>query len=261
MIDVGLEGIPRNQSLARAMKLLRALGSRPAGASVTELASDTAIPAATVTRTLATLADEGVVARAADRRSWVIGPDLVNLARAGDRFRQLREMAEPLLAELAAAANETAYLGAGRGRTELEVIAQANAPRLMTASSFVGRTDPLHATAFGKLLLAELPDDEIRRLLPERLTACTPHTITDRATLLKQVRQARRDGYARVRDELEIGLAGFAISRRLPTGDLIFLGLAVPTGRDGGVPAAQLAAVRSTAARLEAAANRGTYGT
>lgn len=242
------------------MKLLRAVGSRPAGASASELASDTAIPVATVTRTLATLADEGVVARAADTRRWVIGPDLVNLARAGDRFRHLREVAEPILTELAAATSETAYLGAGRGTAEVEVIAQANAPRLMTASSFVGRSDPLHTTAFGKLLLAELPDDEIRRLLPERLPACTPHTITDRALLLRQVRQARRDGYARVRDELEIGLAGFAISHRLADGDLILLGLAVPTGRDAGVPAAQLVTLRSTAARLEAAMAHGTYG-
>lgn len=233
------------------MKLLRALGSRPAGASASELASDTAIPVATVTRTLATLADERVVARAADRR-WMIGPDLVNLARAGDRFRHLREVAEPVLTDLATATNETAYCGVRRGTAEVEVIAQSNATRLMTASSFVGRSDPLHATAFGKLLLAELSDDEIGRLLPERLPACTPHTITDRAALLKQVRQARRDGYAKVRDELEIGLAGFAVSHHLPNGDLILLGLAVPTGRDGGVPPAQLATLRSTAARIEA---------
>jgi DNA-binding IclR family transcriptional regulator len=250
---MGLEGIPRNQSLARAMRLLRALASRPRGASATELASETAIPVATVTRTLATLSDEGVVVRAADKRRWVIGPELVNLVRAGDRFGYLRELAEPILGELAAAANETAYLGIERDSSAVEVIAQSSAPRLMRAASFVGRSDPLHATAFGKLLLAGLGDAEILRLLPARLPACTPNTITDRDVLVNEVRQVRRDGYATVRDELEIGLAGVAISHRMPGGELTFLGLAMPTGRDGpGLPAAQLEMLHSAASRLSA---------
>lgn len=236
------------------MRLLRALAARPSGASSSELASETAIPVATVTRALATLADEGVVVRGAERRRWVIGPELVNLVRAGDRFGYLRELAEPILGELAAAAGETAYFGIERDSTAVEVIAQASAPRLMRAASFVGRSDPLHATAFGKLHLAELDDGEILRLLPAPLPACTPHTITDRDVLLNEVRLVRRDGYATVRDELEIGLAGVAISHRMSDGELLFLGLAMPTGRDGpGVPAAQLVALRSAATRLAAA--------
>ena len=53
-------------------------------------------------------------------------------------------------------------LGVPRGRARVVVVAQADGPRLLGITNWVGRTlDDLHASAAGKLLLAELDEREL----------------------------------------------------------------------------------------------------
>src|SRR2546423_13682619 len=75
-------GMPRTKSLGRAVDLLRAVASRPAGSSASELARVASLPRSTVARTLRTLADAGLVEEPAGGAGWVLGYELVRLARA-----------------------------------------------------------------------------------------------------------------------------------------------------------------------------------
>ena len=67
-------------------------------------------------------------------------------------------------------------LAVPRGRARVVVVAEADGPRLLGITNWVGRAiEELHASAAGKLLLAELDDDApttwIRRVRPRRLTS------------------------------------------------------------------------------------------
>jgi DNA-binding IclR family transcriptional regulator len=91
-------------------------------------------------------------------------------------------------------------LGVPRGRARVVVIAQADGPRLLGITNWVGRTiADLHASAAGKLLLAELDDRAaiawVRRVKPRRLTS---RTLVARGALL--------DELARVREQAPRGL-------------------------------------------------------
>jgi DNA-binding IclR family transcriptional regulator len=56
---------------------------------------------------------------------------------------------------------------------------------------------PAHATALGKVMLAQLPDSSLKQLYPERnLAKLTPHTIADRDKLFEQLEQIREQGFA-----------------------------------------------------------------
>ena len=55
---------------------------------------------------------------------------------------------------------------------------------------------PAHCTAIGKALLAGLNDEQVERLLPERLTSEAFNTITDRAELLADLERVRASGVA-----------------------------------------------------------------
>jgi IclR family pca regulon transcriptional regulator len=61
----------------------------------------------------------------------------------------------------------------------------------------VGSALPAHATSLGRVLLAFASESRVRRLYAaDELTQFTPATITDVATLLADLREIRKNGYA-----------------------------------------------------------------
>jgi IclR family acetate operon transcriptional repressor len=78
--------------------------------------------------------------------------------------------------------------------------------RRIKSVGWVGRRMSPHCTAAGKILLAYLPQRELDQFLQGGLEQFTPHTITDPHKLQKELVQAREQGYALAREELEKGL-------------------------------------------------------
>jgi len=248
-------GLPRAQSLTRAAALVRAAGS--AGEATTaELARACELPVATAARLLATLADEGFVERTVAGTHWTIGLPLVRLARAADPDRALLVAGQPVLEDLAARAGESAALAVARPGPAMDVIAQADGPGLLGTSDWVGRDFPLHASAPGKLVLAELDDaalgDWVARTAPERFTR---RTITSVRGLRAELAAIRAQGYAELDDELEPGLASLAVTVRGASGAAVaFIGVSGPSGRlDARRRRALLGPLRAAGQRLEKA--------
>src|SRR5690606_29120902 len=59
-----------------------------------------------------------------------------------------------------------------------------------------GRRNPAHCTATGKAFLAYAAPEDVARILGRRLQVFTNRTITDRATLLRELERVRAGGYA-----------------------------------------------------------------
>jgi len=79
----------------------------------------------------------------------------------------------------------------------------------------VGRTQPLHATASGKIFLSQLDDAELEVVVREKgLESFTASTITDYDTLKKELEEIRTSGIAWEREEHILGLNGFASAIR-----------------------------------------------
>jgi DNA-binding IclR family transcriptional regulator len=181
----------------------------------------------------------------------------VRLARAADPDRALVAVARPVLEELAATAGESAALAVPRPGPAMDVIAQADAPGLLGASDWVGRDFPLHASAPGKLVLAELDDLQIaqwvERVRPERFT---PRTITTVRGLRAELATIRAQGYAELHDELEPALASLAVIVRGTRGvALAYVGVSGPSTRlDAARRRALVGPVRTAAERIARAA-------
>ena len=73
-------------------------------------------------------------------------------------------------------------------------------------TNWLGRSEPLHCTALGKVLLAA----GTAKLPPGRLARLTPKTITRRSVLEIELAEARRRGWALTDEELEPGLVAVA---------------------------------------------------
>jgi DNA-binding IclR family transcriptional regulator len=205
-----------------------------------------------VTRTLHTLADAGLVERAGE---WVLGYELVRLARAADPHRGLIEAARPVLAQLRDATDESALLALMRGSPGMEIVLQLDPNRHVGVASWIGVDVPLHASAAGKLALAELERDELERwLAADPLTAFTKSTRTDAEALSAELARVRRNGWAELVDELEDGHVSLAAPVRTPHGELVAaVGISGPTFRLGRTRRrALLPELRAAAAELEA---------
>ena len=202
--------VARTQSLTRALALLRAIERYGRGASTAELARATELAPATAGRLLATLQDAGFAVRGAG--GWSIGPEVVRLGKRADPHRALGRRAQPVLDNLAASAGESAMLAIPRPGPAVEVIAQADGPRLLGLTNWVGRPIVLHASAAGKLVLAELDDRALTAWISrERPTRLTAHTLVGSTRLVDEIRRVRAQGWADIDEESEPGLASIAV--------------------------------------------------
>jgi DNA-binding IclR family transcriptional regulator len=114
--------------------------------------------------------------------------------------------------------------------TYLDIIESRGAIRI---SVTVGDRSPLYCTAGGRVLLADMADDDVCRYLDRvPLKALSETTETSKSALLEAIRQTRCDGVSTVFDEVIQGVTGMAAPVRDSSGSAIgTLIIAGPTAR------------------------------
>jgi IclR family transcriptional regulator, acetate operon repressor len=190
---------------------------------------------------------------------WFVGRDLIQLARTADPDRHLVEAGRIPLERLRDAAGESALMAVPRGRPGMEIVLQVDASRHVGVANWVGIDVPLHASAAGKLILAELAEPELDAWLARtKPAAFTSSTITSRAELDAELGRVRRHGYAELVDELEDGHAALAVPVRSPENALVaVIGISGPTFRLGRARRRELLPrLRAAAVELERATRR-----
>jgi IclR family acetate operon transcriptional repressor len=226
MARTGQPAIRHVASVQRAVAVLDALAEDVPELGTNEIARRTGINASTVSRLLATLADAGLVEHVAGTGRYRLGLRFLQLGNVVLARMDLREIARPHLAALVAATGETATLCAP-GEREAVTVDFAQSPSSVQSVARIGRPSVAHATAIGKVYLAnggELP--------PGPLPAFTPKTITDRKALAGEVSRARKRGYATAAGEREDELNAIAAPVLGPRGELVaILGVQGPAGR------------------------------
>lgn len=142
--------------------------------------------------------------------------------RLTDRFAAVSGEAEPpeegwratagsVLADLANTTGDVAGLLRLNGAQAVQ-IAQSRGD-VLRRRGFTFQTAPhLHASAGGKVILADLADSRVERILAEMGTpALTENTVTDRAALLEELDGVRERGVAFEREEQAPGVRGVAV--------------------------------------------------
>jgi DNA-binding IclR family transcriptional regulator len=252
-------GAKLNQSVQKAISILRATAAHGNGASVSALARAAGLPRATALRMIQTMESEGLLLRVPQADRVLLGPELVRLAREVDTGTLLREVARPRLGELCAAVRETVTLSVLAPDGGLDLVHQVDGPHHLVPRSWVGQRFPLHASSSGKLLLSSYDDERLERFLRDPLPRVSASTITSPRALRRELEQIRAQGYATTVDELEDGLAGVSVGvlddSRTLTGAINISGLAQRLDEDGRRRAIEQ--TRAVVREIEAALRRG----
>jgi IclR family transcriptional regulator, acetate operon repressor len=224
-------GIPRTVALDRALDVLSSVAESVEPASASALSRSTGQPRATVSRTLRTFADRGLVAETP--AGWVIGNEMFRLARTADPHSALIEAADGPLRRLRDRTEESALFAIVKGRIGMEIVTQLDAAHRLGVVGWVGADIPLHASSAGKLVLAELNESELVMWFDEAQPArLTPRTVTTVSGLASELRRVRRRGWADIVDELEEGLMSLSAPIRDRAGSLVaMIGISGPGSR------------------------------
>lgn len=216
------------QVVARAAQILRALSESPRPLTLSALSGRLDLPRSTVHRLVTALEAEGLVGRVGEREGYRLGLGLMPLGQAARRWvgQELR----PKLQELSRQLNETVDLAVLEG-DRVVFVEQVIAPNRLQVVSGIGMGFPLHCTANGKAFLADLTDEQVAALLPERLTTYTPSTIPSRTDLLGELADIRASGVAYDREEYTPGICAVGVVVRDAVRGALALSVPVPAQR------------------------------
>lgn len=200
------------QSLERGLAIMRAFSADHPSMTVSEIAHELGLTRAAVRRFLLTLGELGYVDVKNSR--FELTPRVLELGYAYLSALSLPDIALPRLEKLVAETGEASE-GAILDRGDIVYVVRVPGPALMTISVNVGAHRPAYATAMGRVLLADLPSDDLDRYLDTyKLAPILPRTITDRAEFCAELERVRKAGYALVNQELEEGLVAVAVPVR-----------------------------------------------
>lgn len=208
------------QSVDRAISVLEILAQR-GEAGVSEVAAEIEVHKSTAFRLLGALEARGLVEQAGERGKYRLGFGIVRLAGAVTGRIDITQQGRPVCERLAEEIGETVNIAVMEKHFAINLY-QVRGPAAVTAHNWVGQLTPLHATSSGKILLAHLSAAQRAELLTDAgLEKLTPHTLTSRTRLEKNLAEARERGYAWTLEELEIGLHAMAAPVRSRDGEVI----------------------------------------
>jgi len=194
------------QALDRALGVLREVAHRD-GTSLTEISRSLDIPTATTHRILTTLQGHDFVRFDEERQDWTIGIEAYRTGVAYLKRTNLADAGRPAMRRLMEETGETANLAVPDG-AEVVFIGQVETGNPIRAFFPPGSRTPMHASGTGKAILAALPADRQRRLLPEgRLAGFTPSTHVGTDTLFDDLARTARRGWSHDRDERYEGMS------------------------------------------------------
>ena len=250
------ESGPSVGTLARGLDILELLAAEGPELTQKEISERLALPVPTVHRLTKLLLERGWLVRDASSRRLRLGLGVARLLPALLSGLSLPELARDHLRAMAEQSGETVNLAVLDGGEVVYLVSESGS-RLLTLRSSVGLRLPVHCTALGKCLLAQLPADEARRLAgPEPYPSLTPRTITGWAKLGPSLERVRREGAALSHEEYEVGLDSIAVPVAWPGGDgPAAVNVSLPSSRAAGSAAAELTReLRSVAAAIESSA-------
>ncbi|MEV7415114.1 IclR family transcriptional regulator [Streptomyces sp. NPDC089919] len=210
------------KSAVRTVVLLEWFAGRPGLHSLAAVQEGTGFPKSSLYMLLRTLVDLGWVETDATGTRYGIGVRALLVGNSYIDGDEVVAAARPALDRLSDDTTETIHLARLDG-TSVVYLATRQSQHFLRPFTRVGRRLPAYSTALGKALLATHTDEQVRRMLPERLEPVTEHTITDREQLIEELALVREQGYAVDREENTLGLRcfGVAIEYRSPARDAI----------------------------------------
>lgn len=199
------------ESFAKGLSVIRSFGPQHRRMTLSEVAARSGLTRAAARRILLTLLELGYVAQ--QGRDFELTPRVLDLGYSYLSSMPLANLAQPIMVELGNRFNHSVSVAALDG-TEVVYLLRVPKRNLLNTPgiSLAGMRRPAFVSSMGRVLLAALPEDEMKRVLDA--SDLRPHaskTVWQRAALEEEIRKVGRQGYSLIVDEMEDGLSAVAV--------------------------------------------------
>jgi IclR family pca regulon transcriptional regulator len=196
-------------SLAKGLRVLEAFSADRPRLAISEVAEATGLDRATARRCLLTLHELGYAAY--DGKFFTLTPRVLRLGMGALAALPLAQLVQPWIDHLSEQIGQSTSVSI-LDETEIVYLARAAQRRVMSIGLMPGSRLPAHCTSMGRVLLAALPEPEARALVERSdLTPRTAMSVTAPEQIMERIAEVRRQGYALIDQEVELGLRSIAV--------------------------------------------------
>jgi IclR family transcriptional regulator, pca regulon regulatory protein len=204
-------------SLARGLLVIQAFTPQTPHMTISQLAAKTGLSRAAVRRCLYTLSKLGF-AGVEEGSRYALRPRMLQLSNTYAASNPLSKAAQPILERMTTALHESFSVATLDGE-DIVYIARSSSSRVMSDDLHIGSRLPAYCTSMGRVLLSFLPPEQLEHYLAHvKLVTYTARTVSSTDKLRVVLRNVRRQGYALVDQEYEIGLRSLAVPIYSSTG-------------------------------------------
>jgi DNA-binding IclR family transcriptional regulator len=194
----------------RALRLLRHIADGDPVVTPTRTAKELNINRTTLMRLLTTLEAERMIERRHEGSGYRLGIGMATLMARALFSADIVQVADPILMRLVAQLGLSSHLGIIEGHDVIYVLRRV--PNLHLVSNVhIGSRLPAHASNIGRIVLAHLPRERVIELYSGvTLDPVTEKTVTNLASLLRQIDRDREIGLAWSDSNFEAGISSVA---------------------------------------------------
>ena len=184
------------QSLGRAFAILEEVARHREGISLADLGRQVGLHNSTTFHLAKTMVSLGYLRQEKDSKRYRVGHPLFALAAGALDEIEMVNLATPLLEELSRDTGESGHFAIRMGDAVV-VIARTSGPGAFQLTDRVGVVRPAHCTALGKIILASLRPDQLKRFIARvELKPSTEKSITSVPALTREIAEIKRTGIA-----------------------------------------------------------------
>lgn len=218
-MDIGeTDTIPTN---LRLLLVLEEVARAGVPVTPTDVNARLGLPKPTIHRLFATLEEEGFLQRDIDGRTYSAGRRLRVMSGGILASLRIRTARLAILTNLSRKVGETCNI-ALPDRDAMVYLERVETEWPLRIQLPIGTRVPFYCTASGKMYLASLPDNHLRRYAGAiEFHAYTGNSITSAKALLAEVETIRSQGFSLDREEFMDGMVAIAVPIAGPSGGLL----------------------------------------
>lgn len=210
----GIRADSKSTAIQRAFRIMSAIAAAEKPQQLAELAEQIGVPKPSVHRLLSQLEEIGVVGRDLTGKGYSVGVTWLQLAVDALIVRARQPIVRGIMRKLVDEIKETCNLAVLQDH-EVLYLERVECDWPLRVQLRAGSRVPIHATASGKLLMAEMDANSRKKLLTGlNLQKFTNNTIISGAQLESEFQSIRSAGIAINREEFHLGLIGVAVPIR-----------------------------------------------
>lgn len=199
------------KTVDRITKLLEFLSKHKDGIGINEISESIDIPLSTTHRILNSLKKDGYVSQDRLTKRYKLGIKVLSLATNLVNDMDIVKIARPIIEDLSTKYGQLVFLSVLENN-KIICVDMVNNSKRMKFYVRIGSTMPIHCTAAGKSIVANLDEAKIDNLLKNgNIKRYTPHTKIEEVEIKKEFSMIRQNGYAVCNEELELGVNAISI--------------------------------------------------